>query len=166
MQWQTFPFGRVAVAGVLVLLLVLAGVVWLGFATERLRTDVLAVERAVREMPPPLPPLPGKDAAGLEAEVKALREAMAKLASRVEALRAAEDTKALERLTAEIRALSGRVENLSAKAAPAPAGKAAKPGKPAAPAKKEKTPPAREVPAEDVPPRPYYGPGYPGWPGY
>ena len=33
---------------------------------------------------------------------RALREAMAKLSSRVEALRAAEDTKALERLTAEI----------------------------------------------------------------
>jgi TolA-binding protein len=160
MDRQNFPWGRVAAAGVLVLLLVLAGVVWLGFATERLRTDVLAVERAVREMPPPLP---ARDSSGLEAEVKALREAMAKLSSRVEALRAAEDTKALERLTAEIRALSGRVEGLSAKAAPAAAGKAGKSG---AAGKKEKTPAVRETPGDDTPPRPYYGPGYPGWPGY
>uniref|UniRef100_I2PYI2 Uncharacterized protein n=1 Tax=Desulfovibrio sp. U5L TaxID=596152 RepID=I2PYI2_9BACT len=163
MDRQTFPWGRVAAAGVLVLLLVLAGVVWLGFATERLRTDVLSVERAVREMPPPLPPVPAKDASGLEAEVKALREAMAKLSSRVEALRAAEDTKALERLTAEIRALSGRVEGLSVKAAPAATGKAGKSG---AAAKKEKTPAGRETPGDEAPPRPYYGPGYPGWPGY
>lgn len=158
MDRQTFPWGRVAAAAVMVLLLILAGVVWLGVATEQLRTDVASLERAVRETPPPLP---AKDTSGLEAEVKGLREALTKLTARVEALRAAEDTKALERLTGEIRSLAGKVEALAGAKAPA-----AKPGKPAKAEKPEKASPSRAEPAGETPPRPYYGPGYPGWPGY
>ncbi len=166
MDRQTFPWSRVAVAGVAVALLILAGVVWLGFAFERLRTEVMSVERAVRETPPPLP-APAVSTAGLEAEIKAVREAVGKLSARVEALRAAEDTKALERLTAEIKALSGRVDALGN--ARTPAAKAGKAEKAGAAEKKEKAPAARETPETDprgVAPRPYYGPGYPGWPGY
>jgi uncharacterized iron-regulated membrane protein len=156
MNGQAFPLERVAIAGVAVLLLTLAGVVWLGFANERLRQQVTALDAAVAAIPPAAP---ATDVSGLAAQVKATREAVDKLAARVEALRGRDDAKALDRLAGEIRAVGAKVEALAAARKSAPKNEKTQ----------KNTPPStpRRAPAtQEEAPRPFYGPGYPAWPGY
>jgi len=156
MDARTYPWERVATAGVAVLLLLLAGLVWLGFANERLRQQVHAVEVSVKALPPAAPAV---DVTGLAAQVKAVGEAVNALSAKVDALRGRDAAKALERLSGEVRALSAKVDGLAvAKAAAAKSGKTGK---------KSAASPSRSAPTvDDGQPRPFYGPGYPAWPGY
>ncbi|EFL52509.1 conserved hypothetical protein [Solidesulfovibrio fructosivorans JJ]] len=156
MDAQTYPWGRVATAGVAALVLILAGVIWLGFANERLRQEVRAVAVSVKALPPAAPAV---DVTGLAGQVKAVGEAVAALSAKVDALRGRDAAKALERLSGEVRALSAKVDGLvAAKAAPAKSGKTGK---------KSAASPSRSAPVEDgAQPRPFFGPGYPAWPGY
>lgn len=156
MNGQAFPLERVAIAGVAVLLLILAGVIWLGFANERLRQQMTALDAAVAAIPPTTP---ATDVSDLAAQVKATREAVDKLAARVDTLRGRDDAKALDRLAGEIRAVGAKVDALAAARNSA--------------AKNEKTQkntssstPRRAPVIQEEPPRPFYGPGYPAWPGY
>lgn len=148
MEKREFPWGRVAAAGVMLLLLNLAGVVWLSLSQERLRLDLAALDQEVRSLP--APPTCA-DPTALTADIAALRQTMTGLAAKVDGLRApASDAKALERLAAEVKNLSGRVDALAAAAkAPAKTGKTTKP--------------ASRVRPQTAP---YPGPVYPGWPGY
>lgn len=151
MEQQNLPRGSLVVAAVAVLLLLLAGVVWLGFSQEMLRAEVAALDRTFREQPRAAP-------ADTSSELQVLTEAVGKLAAEVDALAATDPAKAVSRLSVDVKALAGRVDVLASRvealakvktAAPRPT----KPG----PARKEELP---------EPPRPYYGPGYPAWPGY
>ena len=149
MDRQEFPWGRVAAAGVITLLLNLAGVIWLGMSQERLRASMAALDQEVRALPAPAP---CGDNAAVEKEISALRQALSGLSGKLEALKAPKDDgKALDRLAGEVKALTAKVEALGA----AKAAKPAKSGKQAAPS-----------PERPAPGSPYYGPGYPGWPGY
>ncbi|HWQ09732.1 MAG TPA: hypothetical protein VN436_11505 [Holophaga sp.] len=144
MESDAISRGRIAGAAIVVLLLNLAGVVWLGISQELTRTELAQLARTTREAPAPALPT------GLETEVKATRDAVAKLAAKVDALIAGDDAKAVSRLTVEVKNLANRVEALAtAKAAPA----------------KESKPGLRRPNEEDAP-RPFFGPGYPAYPGY
>lgn len=147
MDQRDFPWGRVLVAATLALVLNLAGVIWIGLSQERQRHALAALERDVRALPAP-PACP--DTAAIGGDVRALRQSVATLTEKVEALRrSAGDDKALNRLAGEVKALSAKVASLaSAKTTP----KAAK---------SRKTPTRQPAPESG-----YYGPGYPGWPGY
>lgn len=152
---------RIQAAAAALALLTLAGVVWLGIALERTRTELADMERSLAALS--LAAAGPADTAQPEAQAK-LAGDVAKLAAEVAGLTAridaqgAEQAKAANRHSAEIKALAGRIESALAAA------------KPAAPAK---TPAAKDSrasgktsrPAGDAPP-PYYGPGYPAWPTY
>ncbi|OLN27974.1 hypothetical protein DVDV_1834 [Desulfovibrio sp. DV] len=142
------------------LLLTLAGVVWLGIAAERAnarlgtlatRLDALALTAETTQ-----PQAPVAD------QLAALAGDVAALSKKLDAL-AGDEAKAANRLAGEIRTLAGRIDALAAArtAAEKPAAKQA----PKAAAKP--TPPARTgAGAPDTPQPPYYGPGYPAWPAY
>lgn len=149
MDKREFPWGRLAAAGVIALVLNLIGVLWLGLSQERLRAAMAVLDQEVRALPPAAP---CGDVEAMEAEIAGLRQAVTGLSGKLEGLKPSrEDAKALDRLAGEVKALAARVEALGA-------------AKTAKPAKSEKTAsPPRERPA---PGGPYYGPGYPGWPGY
>ncbi|MEA4858362.1 hypothetical protein [Solidesulfovibrio sp.] len=154
MEKRDFPWGRLAAAGITVLLLNLAGVVWLNLTQERLRTELAALDRDVRAIPPAAP---CGDTEALESEIAALRQAVTGLAAKTESPRPQkDDAKALDRLAGEVKNLAAKVEALAAAKAP--------PAKPAGNGKSDKSAPRPQAPA--VPGNPYYGPGYPGWPGY
>jgi len=158
MEQPSISWGPVAGAALAIVLLNLTGMLWLGVSQERARADIAQLARQVRETP--APPAP----ADLSLELKSLRESLDTLAAKVDGLAATADPKAVARLAAEMKNLSNRVEALAAvKAAPA---KAVKPAQPARPAQPAQTAPPRPIIEDDQPPRPFYGPGYPAWPGY
>lgn len=147
MEQQNIPWGPVAVAALAVVVLNLIGMLWLGVSQERLRAEVADLFRQVRETPSaapaPVDPSP---------ELKAMREALAKLAVKVDNLAAnTDDAKAVSRLTVEVKNLASRVESLAAaKTAPA----------------RDNRPAQRRPAEQEVSPRPFFGPGYPNWPVY
>ncbi|WP_428564513.1 MAG: hypothetical protein ACP59X_02355 [Solidesulfovibrio sp. DCME] len=154
MEKREFPWGRVVTAGVMLLVLNLAGVVWLSLSQERLRTDMAALDRDVRAIPPAAP---CGDTEALESEIAALRQAISGLAAKADSPRPPkDDTKALDRLAGEVKGLAAKVDALAAAKAPPP--------KPAKNGKADQATPRPQAPA--APGTPYYGPGYPGWPGY
>lgn len=149
MEQQDLPRSRLVAAAITLLLLTFAGVVWLGFSQEMLRTEVAALGRSLGELPreaPSVEPSP---------DMQALTAAVAKLSAKVDALAAADAAKAVSRLSGEVKTLAGRVEALTGRVAAlatAKSGKGRKAG-----------PPTPETPEA---PRPFFGPGYPAWPGY
>lgn len=149
MEQQDTMRGRLLAAGLVVLVLNLTGVVLLGFSQEMLRSDLAALARQVRETPAPvsaqpLPPDPSPDLAALRASVD-------KLTTKVNALVENDPSKSVGRLTLEVKNLASRVEALaSAKSTPPHSTRSA------APKSQNLLPP----------PRPYFGPDYPAWPGY
>jgi len=150
---HAIPWGRLAGAGLAIVVLTLAGVIWLGLSQELLRTEMATLTQTVREMPAAPAPSPPVDPT---AELKATREALVKLTAKVDALASSEDAKAIARLAVEIKTLANRVEALTtAKAAPPRETKPA----PAQTQTPHRTPPAEE----EVAPRPFFGPGYPNW---
>jgi hypothetical protein len=152
MEQQNLPRGSLVVAVVAVLLLLLAGVVWLGFSQEMLRAEVAALDRAFREQPRATAP------ADTSPEIQVLTEAVGKLAAEVDALAATDPAKAVSRLSVDVKALAGRVDVLASRVEALAKVKAAAPRPTkSVPARKEELP---------EPPRPFYGPGYPAWPGY
>ena len=149
MEQQDNFRGRLVAAAAAVLVLNLAGVVWLGFSQEMLRAEIAALGHSVRETPAPAPA--GPPPADPSRELAALREALARVAAKVDALAATDEGKAVARLTLEVKNLANRVEALAAaKNAPA----------------RETKPAAPRVRDDEAPPRPFFGPGYPAWPGY
>jgi hypothetical protein len=155
MEQQEMPKGRLVGAAIALLLINLAAVIWLGFSQEMLRADIARLGQTVRELPraaSPESPAP---------ELQAMTEALGKLSAQVDALAATDPAKAVARLAAEVKTLSGRVEALAA--ARTASAKAASPK--ATPAKNGKSAPYRNQDEEDAP-RPFFGPGYPAWPGY
>ncbi|MFP5258689.1 MAG: hypothetical protein ACLGQH_06665 [Acidobacteriota bacterium] len=158
MPSPSLPNIRIQAAVAALALLTLAGVVWLGIAVERTRTELADMERSLAALslaaaaPTQAPP------------AAAQQEALAKLAADVAGLAAkidaqnADQAKAASRHSAEIKALAGRIESALAAAKPAA------PAKPAT-AKESRASGKNSRPAGDAPP-PYYGPGYPAWPTY
>lgn len=154
--------GRIVASAVVMLALILAGVLWLGVSLEMLRTEVSGLARAQRETPPPAIAAPD-----VSADVAALREAVGKLSTKVDALASGDEAKAVARLASEIKALSAKVDALAAAkttTAPKPAA-AAREGKPAS-APRQTVPAPRPIIDPEESSRPFYGPGYPAWPGY
>jgi len=154
--------GRIAVAAAAMLALVLAGVLWLGVSFEMLRTEVAGLSRAVREAPAAPQPTAGPD---LAPDIAALREAVAGLSAKVDRLAAGDEAKAVSRLAAEIKTLTARVEALAAAKA-APAKPAASREDRSAPPPRQTAPAPRPIIDPDQSTPPFYGPGYPAWPGY
>ena len=142
------------------LLLTLAGVVWLGIAAERAnarlttlttRLDALALAAETTQ-----PQAPVAD------QLASLATDVAALAKKLDAL-AGDEAKAANRLVAEVKTLAGRIDALAATRAAADKPAANKAPKAAA----KSTAPARTgAGAPDTPTPPYYGPGYPAWPAY
>ena len=141
------------------LLLTLAGVIWLGIAAERAnarlatlanRLDALALTAETTQ-----PQAPVAD------QLASLASDVATLARKLDAL-AGDEAKAANRLAGDVKTLTGRIDALAAARAVAdkPAAKAAPKAAKAPPAAR----PGTGVP--DTPQPPYYGPGYPAWPAY
>jgi len=148
-QPSSIGWGPIAAVALIIVLLNVTGMLWLGVSQERMRTDIARLARQVREKP--AVPAAVEDAADL----KAIQDGLAALTAKVDGLAAAADPKAVARLASEMKTLSGRVDALAkTKAAPAKA---------ASPAKTTGRP--RPIIEDDQPPRPFYGPGYPAWPG-
>lgn len=145
------------------LLLTLAGVVWLGIAAERTNAALSALTNRLDALALAAPS-PGTST---EADQLAtLTSDVAALAKKIDAL-ATDETKAAARLGSDIRTLASRIDALAAtraandKTAPKATAKAAS----KTPAKS--SPPNRPgAGAPDTPQPPYYGPGYPAWPAY
>ena len=154
------PRGRIVAAAVVMLALVLAGVLWLGVSLEMLRTEMAGLARSIREVPPPAIAAPD-----VSADVAALREAVGRLAAKVDALASGDEAKAVARLASEIKSLSTKVDALAAAKAPASKPAAAREEKPAS-IPRQTVPAPRPIIDPDESSRPFYGPGYPAWPGY
>jgi hypothetical protein len=141
------------------LLLILAGVVWLGVVAERqlVRLDALAARLDALTLAAETAPPADNPADQLDA----LTAAVAALGKKLDAL-AGDDAKAVTRLAGEVKNLTARIDVLAAaktaaeKTAARPAGKS------------ETRTPARSARpgAPDTLQPPTYGPGYPAWPAY
>ena len=159
MQTPSLQNIRIQAAAAALALLTLAGVVWLGIAVERTRTELADMERSLAALS-----LAAAGPAQVPPAAAAQQEALAKLAADVAGLAAridaqsADQAKAASRHSAEIKALAGRIESALAAAKPAAPAKAAT-------AKESRASGKNSRPAGDAPP-PYYGPGYPAWPTY
>lgn len=146
MEQQGIGWGPVAAVALIVVLLNLTGMLWLGVSQERARADIARLARQIREKP-----------AGAPDELKAIRDSLAALSAKVDGLAATADPKAVARLVTEVKNLSNRINALTK-------AKRSAPSKTAASAPKAAKP--RPLIENPQPPRPFYGPGYPVWPGY
>jgi len=142
-QPSSIGWGPIAAVALIIVLLNVTGMLWLGVSQERMRTDIARLARQVREQPV------APAAVGDAADLKAIQDGLAALTAKVDGLAAAADPKAVARLASEMKTLSGRVDAL-AKTKAAPAKTTGRP---------------RPIIEDDQPPRPFYGPGYPAWPG-
>ncbi len=152
------PWGRIAAAGLVVLVLTLCGVVWLAFSQELLRTEIRELRQIALERPEKAPPSP------LEGDVKALREAVAKLTAKVDAIRIPDASKPVDRLAVEVKNLANRVEAME-NAAKAQS-REPKSKKAAAQKSAPAAQPQPQPQVEEYPNRPFFGPGLPAYPGY
>ncbi len=156
------PKRRVAsIAVVALVCLNLAALTALGLAVERGRAELAAVSDR-------LAALSLADETATRDDPTRLAEALAALDRKIDALAAASghDAKTAAALTADVKALSGRVEALAAKAQAPRETVAAKtsPSKPQAQAAKTAAPKAAVTPR--YAPTPAYGSGYAAWPVY
>jgi outer membrane murein-binding lipoprotein Lpp len=143
-EYSAESVSRIAAAGLAILVLSMVGIVLLAFSLERTRAEVKELRQAVlaRTEPAPSP---------MEADVAALRQAVDQLAGKIDAIRVPDASKSVDRLAAELKTLSNRMEAMAASAKPQQR-----------PTTETKTPTRQAVPPpeEEYPSRVFY-PVYP-----
>ena len=106
MQPPTLQNVRIQAAVAAIALLILAGVVWLGVAVERSRTELAAMERSMAALSLAAA---GPDDAGQKEALTKLSADVAALTAKIDAL-AADHAKTVGRQSAELKALAVRIE--------------------------------------------------------